>query len=133
MERSDSTIIYLQSSNLNVQFAGNMSAVHVPSSQKVVFDAWTNSYDPDFSASNKTNLNFTFYCRRLCEQWPGANLYQQYKNWAGYNASLCTAAENVTTGCFGSSAGFNGPSISFWSYFCIFWSVTLNFTYSATL
>lgn len=125
LDRTDSTIIFLQASNLLAKFVGNASGIHVPQNQKILFDAWTESYDPDFDQYNKTNLKFAFYCRRLCESWPTVLVDQTYTNWPVFDTSTCTASDNAAKGCF--TSGSKGPSTSY-MYFPYIGGINLFFS-----
>lgn len=106
MDRSDTTIVVVEASPIVAQFAGGAAGMHVPQTQQYLFDAWTNSYDPDVDPTNKTGLQFSFYCRRLCETWPPPLPGQTYSSWGGSLDSGCSAATDGTKkGCFGSGPG----------------------------
>lgn len=106
MNVSDSTIIVVEPARLVAQFANNASAIHVPQVSQLLFDAWTYSYDPDGDINNKTGMNFSFYCRRLCENWPAAQPpYQTYSSWAGLDSGCSSTTDGSQKGCFGSGTG----------------------------
>lgn len=103
MEKFDDTYIYVQSSNLVAEFYGNISGSYVLQNEKVSFDAYTESYDPDLPKENKTDLLFSFFCRRSCESWPEPNNNQTYTDWRVYNHSACDTVDGGSysqKGCF---------------------------------
>lgn len=102
LERTDDTFIFIQSSPLIAAF-GIVDAYYVQQESTVIFDASTNSYDPDAVDDPKNNLTFTFYCRRACESWPAPNGMQVYTDWRNYDYAACTDLDNgkyAQQGCF---------------------------------
>lgn len=114
MEKRDDTFIFIQPSNLVADFSGNLSGTHVAQNQKVKFDAWSESFDPDTDKDNKTGITFTFFCRRSCESWPAPNKNQTYIDWKVYDNSACVAAEGSykQKGCFNSAPNLKNPGPS---------------------
>lgn len=113
MDKSDDTYIYIQASNLVAEFYGNLSGTYVPQVPAQVFDAWTESYDPDLAKANKSGMTFDFYCRRTCESWPQPTSLQVYNDWRNYNYSACVGADGSysSKGCFNTgSQAMPGPS-----------------------